>query len=336
MKQSPLSTVCRAICRAALAVIASACVMTANAQTISTVLLPADREVYSKQSTSATLFNGEPFIAYKRCATSGCGVVQEIAITYCVSNCGTANPVWRDRVISNAPSSVFGEYVAAAIARDGNPMITWVDVSFAGASPSTVMVARCIAECDSERPRYVSHPVATLASGSLDRIALIDAGASGSGQTVAFIQTAEGQHRLRVEAVEVANERRVFEVRIQRVSCEPLRELLPASRRAVLRGVVCGEEGAAIGGGWVGRLRGYGERNEAQQQQRAGRTQDGDHGGTAGERRQEPHSTGCGHFVRGESRAMSALAIAMYLAVGAAAGLLAGNVVTRAVNARRR
>ncbi len=198
MKQSPLSTVCRAICRAALAVIASACVMTANAQTISTVLLPADREVYSKQSTSATLFNGEPFIAYKRCATSGCGVVQEIAITYCVSNCGTANPVWRDRVISNAPSSVFGEYVAAAIARDGNPMITWVDVSFAGASPSTVMVARCIAECDSERPRYVSHPVATLASGSLDRIALIDAGASGSGQTVAFIQTAEGQRRLRV------------------------------------------------------------------------------------------------------------------------------------------
>lgn len=201
MSHSLLSRIFGAISRATLACSTAAALLSTlptSAQTISTVPIPANREVFSKLSTSATLFNGEPLIAYKRCATSGCATAQEIVVTYCVSNCSTANPVWRERIINNAPSTIFGDFVATAVARDGSPLVAWVDISFAGTGPSTVMVARCVGDCDSDRPMYVSHPVSTLASGPLNRIAIVDTGASGTGQTVVFIQSADGQRQLRV------------------------------------------------------------------------------------------------------------------------------------------
>lgn len=187
-----------------IAAIAATCAVVASAQTISTVPLPANRDVASSRSTSATLFNGEPLVAYKRCATTGCGNAQEIAITYCISNCGGAHPVWRDWVIANAPSNIFGDYVAVAIARDGKPMVAWVDISFTAPSPSTIMVARCIADCDSERPRYVRHAVATHAPDVVDRIAIVDTGSATAEQAVAYIQTPSGQRLLKM-AVCTAN-----------------------------------------------------------------------------------------------------------------------------------
>lgn len=207
MSYSLLHRMFGVISRAALACAAAASLFSslpADAQTISNVPVPANREAYSKLSTSATLFNGEPLIAYKRCATAGCANAQEIAITFCVSSCGTASPVWRDVVINNAPSSIFGDYVATAIARDGTPMIAWVDVSLAGSSPSTVKLARCIDACESASPRYVTHNVTAHSSGALDRIAIVDTGATNAQQAVAFIQVADGQRQLRIATCSTA------------------------------------------------------------------------------------------------------------------------------------
>ncbi len=204
MNQSFLLDNWRMIRRLAVGVIATSCVVIASAQTISTMPLPANRDVASSRSTSATLFNGEPLVAYKRCATTGCGNTQEIAITFCVSNCGSANPVWRDWVIANAPSDIFGDYVAVAIARDGKPMVAWVDISFTAPGPSTIMVARCVADCDSERPRYVRHAVATHAPDVVDRIAIVDTGSATAEQAVAYIQKPSEQRLLKV-AVCTAN-----------------------------------------------------------------------------------------------------------------------------------